>query len=531
MAGDSHDNSDLDAVVGELGRLFDAGQKDVLLGAVRSVLGAARTENLLLTQKVVELTKKVYGRSSERIDPNQLRLALAGMRDDAAEPAPAPDADATLPSDPPAAVRKKPRKQGRQNGRRPLPADLPREEVRLTPIPGQTAGKGTMSKVGEQRSEVLEYEPARFKVLVYVRETWSSATGEIVTAPVPNKVIEKGMAGPGLLTQVTVSKYKDHCPLARQTRIYRRDGVDLHRNTLVDWIAAVAFLLEPLAKRIYELAMLAHVLQVDDTRLDVLDRRKTKNIKRAHLWVLVGDHKYIACKYTPDWSAEQAEVFLGKRIGWMQVDGYKGYESIAKDRPLLLVGCWMHARRYFVKAFEAKDPRAAVPLNIIKQMYAIERASKDADEDHDQRYDRRQRDLVPLLDQFEQWLAANRNVAVPKSRLGRAIGYADNHWDLLRVVEKDGALELDNGDVERVIRGPAVGRRNWLFAGSDAGGERAAIILTVLETAERAGLDVRAYLHDLLVKLSAGWLMSRLDQLLPENWAPDDAMPATIPAE
>jgi transposase len=517
VTGDAHDNSDLDAVVGELGRLFDSGQKDLLLGAVRSVLSAARTENLLLTQKVVELTKKVYGRSSERIDPNQLRLALADMREQVAAAAPA-DEDAEVPNEPEPA-RKKPRK-GRQNGRRPLPADLPREEIRLTPTPEQQEGKGTMTKVGEERSEVLEYEPARFKVLVYVRETWSNATGEIVTAPPANKVIEKGMAGPGLLAQVTVSKYKDHCPLTRQTKIYRRAGVDLHRNTLVDWIAAVAFMLEPIANRIYELAMLAHALQVDDTRLDVLDRRKARNIKRGHLWVLVGDRKYISFKYTPNWTAEKADAFLGKRIGWMQVDGYKGYESIAEGRPLLLVGCWMHARRHMVRAFEAKDMRAAVPLNLIKEMYRVERESKNADDDHEARYERRLRDLVPLLDQLEAWLDEYRNAAPPKSNLGKAIGYLDNHWDILRVVEKDGALELDNGDVERVIRGPAIGRRNWLFAGSDNGGHRAATILSVLETAERAGLDVRAYLRDVLVKLSAGWKMSRLDELLPENWVP-----------
>jgi hypothetical protein len=163
-------------------------------------------------------------------------------------------------------------------------------------------------------------------------------------------------------------------------------------------------------------------------------------------------------------------------------------------------------------------------------MYRVERESKEAGDDHDARFERRLRDLVPLLDQLEAWLDEHRGAAPPKSNLGKAVGYLDNHWDILRVADKDGALELDTGDVERVIRGPAIGRRNWLFAGSDAGGERAAIILTVLETAERAGLDVRAYLHDLLIKLSSGWLSSRLDELLPENWAPrgDDA-PTTIP--
>ena len=322
---------------------------------------------------------------------------------------------------------------------------------------------------------------------------------------------------------MVVSKYKDHCPLARQTRIYQRAGVDLHRNTLVDWVAAVAFLLEPIAHRIYELAMRAHVLQVDDTHIDVLDRRKKKNVKRGHLWVLVGDARYIVFKYTPDWTADEATAFLGPRIGWMQVDGYAGYKSIADDRPVLLVGCWMHARRYFVKAFEANDHRAAVPLEIINTMYKVERAAKNAGDGHDARFLRRQRDLVPLLDELERWIHEYKGALPPKSNLGRAHTYLDNHWDILRVVEADGALELDNGEVERVIRGPAIGRRNWLFAGSDAGGARAAIILTVLETAARHGLDLQAYVYDLLVTLSQGWPMARLDELLPENWTPAHA--------
>lgn len=175
----------------------------------------------------------------------------------------------------------------------------------------------------------------------------------------------------------------------------------LHRSRLVEWVAAVAFLLEPLARMIHELAMRAHVLQVDDTHIKVQDRSKARNIKRGHLWVLVGDGDYVSVKYTENWSADKAEEFLGKRIGWMQVDGYGGYEPMAQDKPILLVGCFMHARRYFVKALEAKDLRAAEPIDIMRRMYEVERKSKDADETHDQRYERRQRDLVPLLDELE----------------------------------------------------------------------------------------------------------------------------------
>lgn len=506
-------------VVDQLSQMLDAGRKDDALAAVRMMLEAVVRENEQQRQKIAELLRRVYGSSGEKLDPRQLRLALEEMRAEAQPEQPAVDPEAKLPNEPPKPPRE-PNAKERRRGRRKLPADLPREEIRLFPTAEQVEGKGTMSKVDEERSEVLEYEPATFKVIVYVREIWSNAEGQIVTAPVPNKVIAKGLPGPGLLTQITLSKYEDHCPLNRQTRMYARSGVELHRNTLVDWIAAVAFLLEPVARRIHELAMLCHVLQVDDTNLKVLDRDKASNIKRGHLWVMVGDGEYVSFKYTENWTAKKAKEFLGERIGWMQIDGYKGYESIVEDGLALPVGCWMHCRRYFYKAFEAKDLRAAVPLEMIGRLYEVERESKEAGDDHEQRRARRLEKSVPILDELEAWIREHHGLEPTSTLLGKALTYAHNHWKILRVVVQDGALELDNGEVERVIRGPAMGRRNWLFAGSDEGAERAAVILTVLETAKRAGVDRRAYLHDLLVKLSDGWLMSRLDELLPENWTP-----------
>jgi transposase len=516
LSGRETEATDLDSIVETLGQMFDNGKKELMLGAVRSVLGAALADIRAMNLRIADLTKRVYGRSGERVDPNQLRLALEECR--AVELPQHPEPEGELPDDPP---EPKPKSaKDRRRGRRPLPANLPREEVRLTPTPEQIEGKGAMTKVGDERSEVLEYEPARFKVIVYIRETWSNATGEIVTAPAPLKIIDKGIPGPGLLTHVTLAKYVDHSPLARQTRIFARDGVELHRNRLVDWIAAVAFLLEPLSKRIRELALLAHTLQVDDTHIKVLDDRVAKNIKKGHLWVMVGDKTLVAFVYTEDWTADRAEEFLGQRIGWMQVDGYGGFAPLAENQPLLmLVGCWMHARRYFVKALDAKDVRAAEPIDIIRRMYRVEAESKEAGETHDQRYERRQRDLVPLLDELERWKDAHEGAFPPNEPIGRAWTYLRNHWEILCVVANDGALELDNGEVERVIRGPAIGRRNWLFAGSDEGGERAATILTVLETAKRAGVDLREYLHDVLVKIASGWQRSRLDELLPHAWA------------
>ncbi|GEM_PF-5660675 len=185
---------------------------------------------------------------------------------------------------------------------------------------------------------------------------------------------------------------------------------------------------------------------------------------------------------------------------------------------LLLVGCFMHARRYFMKAFDAKDIRAAEPLDIIRRMYAVERTSRDAGEPHGPRLVRRQKDLVPPLDELEAWLKDNRGGDPSSEPLGRALAYLEDHWEIFRVVEKDGAFEIDNGEPERRIRGRARGRRNWIFAGFDGGAESTAKILTVLETAKSFGIDPREHLHDVLVKIAGDRKQSRLAELLPREW-------------
>ena len=510
----------MDDVRAAIGQMVADGKSDVAIDSLLNVVDALKRENRVLSLERIRLLKRIYGRTKERIDSNQLALLFGDMRkEQAATQASESDPHEDVPNDPPDTNPNPKPKGGKRPSRKPLPPDLPRTEVRLFPTSDQLEGKEGMRKLSEQRSEVLEYEPGKFRVVVYVRETWSNGKGDIVTAPAPAKVIEKGIAGPGLLAHITVSKFVDHLPLHRQTRIFLRDGIRLHRSRLVEWMAAVAYLLQPLAKLIHRAAMNAHVLQVDDTPLKVQDRSKPRNIKRGHLWVLVGDGEYVSVRYTEDWTQAKAEAFLGERIGWMQVDGYGGYEPVGKDRPILLVGCFMHARRYFVEALEAKDLRAAEPVELIRRMYAVERASKEANESHPQRHERRQRDLVPLLDELEKWLRKNKGIDPPNEPLGRAMTYLDNHWKILRVVEKDGALELDNGEPERRIRGPAMGRRNWLFAGSDAGAENAATILTVLETAKSFGVDPREYLKDVLTKIAGGWKQSRLGELMPDAWA------------
>jgi len=524
MKGAPHDHGISD-VRAQLEALFDAGNKDVLLDEVCTLLASALSQVDELSERIKALLQQLYGRKTERINPNQLALAFAMLQSEVDPEAPAVPVP---PSEGEPRLRKKAKKAERR-GRKPLPPELEREEIRLQPTDEQLAKtSGKMSKVGEERSEVLEYVPARFKVLVYVREVWSNNTGEIVTAPVPDKVIDKGLPGPGLLTQVVVSKYRDHLPLARQTKIYQRLGVEISRNTMGDWVAAVAYLLQPLARRIFIKVMSSYVLQVDDTKLPVLDRSKDKNIKYGRLWALVGDHYYVAYRYAKDWRAESTADFLSARVGWMQADGYKGYEAIYDQGLAIEVGCWMHCRRYFFTAFKQGDLRAAKPIDFIRKMYKIEADAKEAGDTHAQRLERRLCQTQPIVEELGKWIADHAGSEPPKSYLGKAFTYAKNQWQALCRPFEDGALELDNGDVERALRGPVLGRKNWLFAGSDRGAEWTATIATVLESATRHGLDLWQYLHDVLVKLSSGWPNRRLDELLPHRWR---ELPAPSPAE
>jgi transposase len=371
----------VEAACQEIGRLHNAGKRDELLATVRDLLRAALESSRVLAAEVRELRDKLYGRKSERLSPHQLAWAFAVQVNE--EP-PRDTQDAGEPGQPGERANEvEARRSRRQGGRgkRSLPAHLPREEIRLAPTAEELAAAGgTMRKWREERSEVLEYVPPYFKVLVYVREVWSNELGDVVTGPAPVKVLSKGLPGLALLVQVLLAKFCDHVPLTRQTRIYQRLGVELSRNTLVDWVGGAAQLLRLLAYLIYRQVLGSYVVQADDTHLPVQDRGKAKNIKRGRLWALVGDHFYVAYRYAPDWRATTTFEILGERTGWLQVDAYKGYAPIFAAGKAIEVGCNMHGRRYFVKALKTKDLRALRPVQLYQQIYAIEAASKEAGE-------------------------------------------------------------------------------------------------------------------------------------------------------
>jgi hypothetical protein len=334
------------------------------------------------------------------------------------------------------------------------------------------------------------------------------------------RVIEGALPGPGLLAELCVRKIDDHCPLERQSRIFSgRFGVPLSPSTLGDWFGQTAELLSPVAQRIGALCLSRSHLGLDDTGLPVLDRKDSRGIKRGHLWPFVSESE-VFFVYTPSWQGKPILQLLTDFTGTLQTDGYAGLDALyRRPNAPIRAGCVAHLRRKFVKAFELGDLRAAAPLLLIQKLYAVERQASEDALDIAARQRQREELSRPLLTELRSQIDALSYQAPPKTPLGRAITYALRQWETLTVFLDDGALPIDNNHTERSLRPVALGRRNWLFAGSDEGAKRLAILYTITGSCKLAGIaDPWAYLRDVLDKLSHNWPNSRLDDLLPQAW-------------
>jgi transposase len=502
----------LDEAVEEVVALFDA-------------LEEHRWRQLLALKQAF---KAQYGRKSEKLSEAQLDLAFeAWVRDVTRE---GEDAGQSLERPAAELDEGQPRERSAPRTRRrrapTWPADLPREDV-VVPVANDAATcstcRGERAVIGYEESEELDFVPASFRLRRLRREKRACprCRDAVVVAEVPAKVIEKGLPGAGLLAQVLVAKYRDHVPLYRQRQIYKRSRVDLATSTLGDWVAAGAELLAPLARRLRERALAAAILQTDDTGLRVLDRDRPSGTKRGALWLYVGDGVWAWWHYTPDRSGEGPQAVLAERRGYLQADGYAGYQPLYERarEPCIEVGCWAHARRYFVRALESGDERAAPPLAQIARLYRVEaQAAETACAGPDARKHLREEHARPVLAELEAWLTAWSERVAPRMPLGEALTYARKRWRALTRYLEDGRLEIDNNRVERLIRPVALGRKNYLFAGSDAGAERAAVVYSVLATCTLHEIDPWAYLQDVLAKIAAGWPQRELDALLPDRW-------------
>lgn len=490
-------------------------KQDELL-AVQEQLLSRESEIEHLKLLLAKLRRMQFGRRSEKVERQieQLELRLEDLEAKRAS-APAALHGTVSGSNHP---------DTSKAARRPLPAHLPRQVERHAPA--ETACPdcgGTLSLLGEDISEMLEYVPARFQVIRHVRSKLScTACDRILQAPAPSRPIARGLAGPGLLAHVLVSKYADHLPLYRQSEIYAREGVELERSTLADWVGASSSLLEPLVESLRRYVFAASKLHADDTPVPVL-APGTGKTKTGRLWTYVRDDRpagdiaapAVWFTYSPDRKGEHPAHHLREFSGVLQADAYAGFNPLYETGRIQEAACWAHVRRKFYDLEQAHhSPIAKEAIERIGQLYAIE--SEIRGRPPDERRLVRQTRIRPLLDSLHEWLESCLPRLSRKSDTTAAIRYALTLWQALTRYCEDGHLEIDNNSAERALRAVALGRKNYLFAGSDTGGERAAAIYSLIGSAKLNGLDPEAYLRQVLSCI-AEHPISRIDQLLPWN--------------
>jgi len=487
------------------------------LAAERINLREANAEIERLNLIIKKLQRSQFGRRAERLDNDQLQLGLEDLNTDLARveaSLPLPQAEAGPPK--------------AQDERPSLPAHLAREDVQLD-VEHQACPccGGALHLIGETTSEMLDHVPARLRVIRICRPRYGCrACGTIHQAPAPERPIAKGLATPALLAHVLVSKYCDHLPLYRQSQIFARQGVELDRSTLANWVGGACWWLEPLHKKLAEHVFASQKLFADDTPIPVLDPGRGRT-KTGRLWAYARDDRpwngpdppAAVYLYSPDRKAERPAAHLAKFKGVVQVDGYPGFDRLSDGGKIQLAGCWSHARRKFYEVQQATaSPIAADALRRVAELYAIECTIRG--QTAIIRQGVRQARSLPLVGAMKLWLETQLAHIAPRSSLADAIRYALTRWDALCRFLDDGRIELDTNTVERAIRPVALGRKNHLFAGSDGGADRWATVCSLITTAKLNNVEPFVYLKDILERMSAGHPMSQFDELLPWNWRP-----------
>jgi transposase len=496
---------------------------------VRELAGSLKTQAITIEQlklQIARLKRMQFGKSSEKIEHEieQLELRLDDLQQEAAV------REAKLPEP----LRSEPKKPYRK----PLPEHLPREDEVHEPSCAKDctcpACGAAMRKLGEDVTEVLEYVPASFKVIRHVRPKLScNACETIMQEPMPFLPITRGRPGPGLLAHVLVAKYADHLPLYRQQQIYSRHGIDLARSTLADWVGQSAVLLEPLIAALRKDVLACDVLHGDDTPVPVLAPGAGRT-KTGRLWAYVRDGRPHGSAtspaaiyfYSADRKGEHPQAHLKTFKGVLHADGYAGFNAIFDGKNVTEAACWAHVRRKFFDVHAANgSPIAKEALDRIGALYAVEEMIRGLATDERQR--RRMERAAPLVADLKAWIDQTLPRLPGKSELAQAMRYAQSRWQALACFLYDGRVEIDNNAAERSIRGIALGRKNWLFAGSDAGGETAADIYSLIETAKLNAIDPECYLRSVIGEI-AGHPANRVHELLPWNWATAQKQKQTV---
>jgi len=490
------------------------GEAPATYEALLAAYQGLQAQIFLLTEELSRLKRLIAGSKRERF------IAIENSQQIALGLIPEADEDPnTVQTEEVTYTRHKPKPKFTPHGRNPLPAHLPRKEIIIEP----QQDTSNMKRIGEEVTEELEYKPGALYVNRYVRPKYARPDGDgVLIGILPVRPVEKGKLGPGFLANLAISKYVDHLPLYRQRKQLLRQQVNLPASTLGDAIAATCELLMPLHELQRGIVLQADYLMVDETGIRVQESQTKGKCHHGYFWVYYDPLQPIAFfDYRQTRARAGPEEMLADFSGYLQTDGYQGYDEFGAREQVIHVACFAHARRYFTDAVPNDAARAEWMLLRIQKLYALERQARESAFTHELRYQLRQAEALPVLAEMRQWLETEREKVVPKSAIGKAVAYMLKYWHRLNVYTTSGMLEIDNNLVENAIRPVALGRKNYLFAGSHDGARRAALIYSLVITAQLHGHEPFGYLREVIARLP-GHPHKRLAELLPQNWRSTD---------
>lgn len=475
---------------------------------------ALQWENLQLKQQLEQLKKMIFGSKHERFIPaeqNTSQLALDIQAEQVASCS-VVDAKKITYVKTTTTVEQKPLSHP---GRTKLPDHLRREEIVIEPA----ADTSTCRKMGEEITEVLEFNPGELFVKKYIRHKYAKANNEgVLIGELPARPLEKAIAGEGLLAQIVIDKYVDHLPLYRQMQRFERSGVKLPYSTLTDWVSGTCKLIEPLFEALKKEVLKAGYLHVDETPIKVLDKDKKGETHRGYYWVYQNSiEKIVFFDYQEGRGREGPTEILQNFSGYLQTDGYAAYEIFDKRSTITLIHCMAHARRMFSEALQNDEARASYALEEMQKLYAIERQCKEQGLTHAKRYEIRQQQSLPILTPLGEWMKQQYMQVTPKSTIGKALAYSIERWPRLSAYAHNGMLHIDNNPVENSIRPVALGRKNYLFAGSHEAAKRSGMLYSLLGTCKMHGIEPYAWLKEVLHKIPQHPI-NKINQLLPHNF-------------